>query len=98
MMKNKLDRDEKEILEAYKNDEFVEIPEMDSKIKRHVEYAKETFRKNKRINIRISQKDLESIQRKSLEEGIPYQTLISSLIHRYISGKLVEKEKVLIKK
>jgi predicted DNA binding CopG/RHH family protein len=97
-MKNKLDRDEKEILEAYKNDEFVEIPEMDSKIKRHVEYAKETFRKNKRINIRISQKDLESIQRKSLEEGIPYQTLISSLIHRYISGKLVEKEKVLIKK
>jgi predicted DNA binding CopG/RHH family protein len=98
MMKNKLDREEKEILEAYENDEFVEIPEMDSKIKRHVEYAKETFRKNKRINIRISQKDLESIQRKSLEEGIPYQTLISSLIHRYISGKLVEKEKVLIKK
>jgi predicted DNA binding CopG/RHH family protein len=98
MMKNKLDREEKEILESYENDEFVEIPEMDSKIKRHIEYAKETFRKNKRINIRISQKDLESIQRKSLEEGIPYQTLISSLIHRYISGKLVEKEKVLIKK
>jgi predicted DNA binding CopG/RHH family protein len=98
MMKNKLDREEKEILEAYGNDEFVEIPEMDSEIKRHIEYAKETFRKNKRINIRISQKDLESIQRKSLEEGIPYQTLISSLIHRYISGKLVEKEKVLIKK
>jgi len=97
-MKNKLDREEKEILEAYGNDEFVEIPEMDSEIKRHIEYAKETFRKNKRINIRISQKDLESIQRKSLEEGIPYQTLISSLIHRYISGKLVEKEKVLIKK
>jgi predicted DNA binding CopG/RHH family protein len=96
MMKNKLDREEKEILEAYENDEFVEIPEMDSKIKRHIEYAKETFRKNKRINIRISQKDLESIQRKSLEEGIPYQTLISSLIHKYISGKLVEKDKVLI--
>jgi len=95
-MKNKLDREEKEILEAYENDEFVEIPEMDSKIKRHIEYAKETFRKNKRINIRISQKDLESIQRKSLEEGIPYQTLISSLIHKYISGKLVEKDKVLI--
>jgi predicted DNA binding CopG/RHH family protein len=97
-MKNKSDREEKEILEAYENDEFVEIPEMDSKIKRHIGYAKETFRKNKRINIRISQKDLESIQRKALEEGIPYQTLISSLIHRYIGGKLVEKEKVLIKK
>ena len=95
-MKNKLDREEKEILGDYEKDEFVEIPEMDSQIKRHVEYAKATFRKDKRINIRISQKDLESIQRKALEEGIPYQTLISSLIHKYISGKLVEK--VLIRK
>ncbi len=95
-MKSKLDSEEKEILNDYEKDEFVEIPEMDSQIKRHVEYAKATFRKDKRINIRISQKDLESIQRKALEEGIPYQTLISSLIHKYISGKLVEK--VLIKK
>ncbi|MGM0368245.1 MAG: CopG family antitoxin [Actinomycetota bacterium] len=95
-MKNKLDSEEKEILDDYEKDEFVEIPEMDSQIKRHVEYAKATFRKDKRINLRISQKDLESIQRKALEEGIPYQTLISSLIHKYISGKLVEK--VLIKK
>lgn len=95
-MKNKLDSEEKEILDDYEKDEFVEIPEMDSQIKRHVEYAKATFRKDKRINIRISKKDLESIQRKALEEGIPYQTLISSLIHKYINGKLVEK--VLIKK
>jgi len=97
-MKNKLDREEKEILDDYEKDEFAEIPGTDSEIKRHVEYAKATFRKDKRINIRISQKDLESVQRKALEEGIPYQTLISSLIHRYISGRLVEKEKVLIKK
>ena len=98
MMKNKLDREEKETLDSYENDEFVEVPDMKAEIKKHVEYAKATFRKNKRINIRISQKDLESVQRKALEEGIPYQTLISSLIHRYISGKLVEKEKVLVKK
>ncbi len=97
-MKNNLDREETEILDDYEKDKFVEIPEKDSEIKRHVEYAKATFRKDKRINIRISQKDLESIQRKALEEGIPYQTLISSLIHKYISGKLVEKEKVLVKK
>jgi predicted DNA binding CopG/RHH family protein len=55
-------------------------------MKKHIEYAKATFRKNKRIN-RIYQKDLESFQWKALEEDIPYQTLISSLIHRYISGK-----------
>lgn len=97
-MKNRLDSEEKEILKDYEEDEFVEIPGMDAEIKKHVEYAKATFRKNRRINIRISQKDLESVQRKALEEGIPYQTLISSLIHRYISGKLVEKDKILVKK
>jgi predicted DNA binding CopG/RHH family protein len=95
-MKYKLDNEEKEILDDYENDEYVEISDMGKVIEKHTEYAKATFLKNKRINIRISQRDLEHIQRRSLEEGIPYQTLISSLIHRYISGKLVEKDKVLI--
>ena len=97
-MKSKLDNEEKEILKDFEEDRFVEIPDMEEEIKKHVEYAKATFVKNKRINIRISQKDLESIQRKALEEGMPYQTLISSLLHRYINGKLVEKNRILIKK
>ena len=95
-MKYKLDNEEKELLNDYENDEYVEISDMDKVIEKHTEYAKATFLKNKRINIRISQRDLEYIQRRALEEGIPYQTLIASLIHRYISGKLVEKDKVLI--
>ena len=95
-MKYKLDNEEKEILNDYENDEYVEVSDMEKEIKKHTEYAKATFLKNKRINIRISQRDLEYIQRRALEEGIPYQTLIASLIHRYISGKLVEKDKVLI--
>lgn len=95
-MKYKLDNEEKEILNDYENDEYVEISDMEKEIEKHTEYAKATFLKNKRINIRISQRDLEYIQRRALEEGIPYQTLIASLIHRYISGKLVEKDKVLI--
>jgi len=95
-MKYKLDSEEKEIINDYENDEYVEISDMDKVIEKHTEYAKATFLKNKRINIRISQRDLEYIQRRALEEGIPYQTLIASLIHRYISGKLVEKDKVLI--
>jgi Uncharacterized protein conserved in bacteria len=95
-MKYKLDSEEKEILNDYENDEYVEISDMDKVIEKHTEYAKATFLKNKRINIRISQRDLEYIQRRALEEGLPYQTLIASLIHRYISGKLVEKDKVLI--
>jgi len=95
-MKNKLDNEEKKILDDYENNAYIEVPEMDTEIKKHIEYSKATFLKNKRINIRISQKDLESIQRKALEEGVPYQTLISSLIHKYISGKLIEKDKILI--
>ena len=97
-MKNKLTNEEKEILDSFENDEWKEIPNMDIEIKKHVEYAKATHRKDKRVNIRISKKDLESIQRKALEEGIPYQTLIASLIHKYTNGKLIEKDKILITK
>ncbi len=50
--------------------------------------AQETFKKNKRINIRISSRDLESLQKRALEEGIPYQTLVSSVLHKYVSGGL----------
>jgi len=97
-MKSKLTKEENEILASFENDEWKEIPNMDTEIKKHVEYAKATHRKDKRINIRISKKDLESMQRKALEEGIPYQTFIASLIHKYRNGKLIEKDRVLITK
>ena len=74
----KLDKYEKDILESYENDEWIEVSDMKNEIKKHAGYAKSTIRKDKRVNIRMSQRDLESIQRKALEEGIPYQTLISS--------------------
>ncbi len=91
-MKYKLDKEEKEILNSFEKGEWKEVPAMKNKIKQHIEYAKATHRKDKRVNIRISKKDLESIQKKALEEGIPYQTLISSLIHKYVNGRLVDKE------
>ena len=50
--------------------------------------AEETFKKDKRINIRISSRDLESLQRRAFEEGIPYQTLVSSVLHKNVSGGL----------
>ena len=95
-LQDKLENEEKEILDDYENGEYVEISDLGKEIEKHTEYARATFLKNKRINIRISQRDLEYIQRKALEEGIPYQTLIASLIHKYISGKLIEKDKVLL--
>ncbi len=97
-MKSKLNKEEKDFLKSYENDEWVEIPNSKREMKKHVIYAKETLRKDKRVNIRISQKDLESIQRKAIEEGIPYQTLISSLIHKFVSGKLVDKHTKAIRK
>ena len=97
-MKTKLNKEEKDILSSFDNDEWKNIPNMKKMIKNHIGYAKATNLKDKRVNIRISQKDLESIQRKALEEGIPYQTLISSLIHKFINGRLIDKEQIIIKK
>jgi predicted DNA binding CopG/RHH family protein len=95
-MNYQLNEEEKEILSTFERGEWEKVPDMDEEIKRHVEYANATHRKNKRINIRISEKDLEMIQRKAIEEGIPYQTLISGVIHKYISGRLVDKEKIVL--
>jgi len=58
---------------------------------RYQEYARSAFQKDRRVNIRISTKDLEGIQNRAVEEGIPCQTLISSILHKYVSGRLVEK-------
>jgi predicted DNA binding CopG/RHH family protein len=88
----RLDADEKEILEAYERDEWQSVPDLKSESDRYRGYADATFRKDKRINIRISEKDLLSIQKKAVDEGIPYQTLISSILHKYVSGRLAEKK------
>lgn len=90
MTMDKLDKYEKDILASYENDEWVPAKDSEDVKKRFAEYAKNTFKKNKRINIRISEKDLADLKVKSLEEGMPYQTLISSILHKYLSGKLVE--------
>ncbi|MES0490714.1 MAG: antitoxin [Leptospirales bacterium] len=92
--KPKLKKHEKEILNSYEEGEWKSVQNLDSKIKEYSNYAKNTLRKDKRINIRINEKDLESIQNIAIDEGIPYQTLISSLIHKFVSGKLIDKSRV----
>lgn len=59
--------------------------------RRYQEYARNTFRKDARVNIRLSSKDLEALRNRAVEEGIPYQTLISSILHKYASGRLKER-------
>lgn len=86
----KLDKEEKELLKSYENDEWKSIEDFEKRKAEYIKYAKYTAAKNKRINIRLSERDLASLKAKSLEEGMPYQTLVASIIHRYVSGKFKE--------
>jgi len=83
----KLDKEEKDLLKSFEDGEWNSIKAVSKKKKEFVKFAKYTSAKNKRINIRLSVKDLANLKAKSLEEGLPYQTLVASVIHRYISGK-----------
>ena len=85
-----LTAEEQELLDSVENDEWQSIDNIENESKRYQAYAKATVRKDKRINIRISERDLLQLQQKALEEGLPYQTLIASILHKYVSGRLVE--------
>ncbi len=87
MSKVKLDKDEKKLLKAYEAGEF-KSKLTSARRKKIQEMATHTFKKDKRINIRISSRDLDAIQKRALIEGIPYQTLVSSILHKYVSGSL----------
>ena len=91
MKKNiKLNPEEQEILDSFENNEFVSILSVDRR-KELIEMAKNTNKKTKRVNIRLSERDFERINIKAIEENIPYQTLIGSLIHKYLDGRFIEK-------
>jgi predicted DNA binding CopG/RHH family protein len=83
----KLDADEKELLESVERGEWKSAGGGKRDRTRYARYAKATFRKDRRLNIRLSSKDLEAIQKRALPEGLPYQTLISSLLHKYASTR-----------
>ncbi len=77
---NKLDKYEKDVLGSFENNEWQSVKNLENKKTEYSRYARNTFLKNKRINIRISERDLINLKAKSLEEGIPYQTLIVSIL------------------
>ena len=87
----KLDKEEKELLEAYKNGKMDPQDPSSELLSKLSKAAESTFKKDKRINIRLSSHDLSGIQRKALQKGIPYQALISGLIHQYVEGDIHEK-------
>ncbi|MEK7449131.1 MAG: antitoxin [Planctomycetota bacterium] len=91
MIKMKLNKEEKEILNAYEKGDFKSVSNVKKEIEKYRGYAKSTLQNNKRMNIRISERDLIHIQRRAIEEGLPYQTFISSILHKFITGHLTER-------
>lgn len=83
------DDEELEILKAWEAGALKPVSAMAQQIKVHRAVAEATFKKDQRLNIRISSKDLKSLQARALEEGIPYQTFAASLLHKFVSGHLV---------
>jgi len=87
---SKLSSEEQEILERFDRGELKRSKKAALTQKRHQEYARAMLKKDARINIRLSSKDLRGLQKKALEEGIPYQTLVASILHKYVEGRLRE--------
>ena len=87
----KYDEEEKNIIDAYESGKMKLSTPLKKELENIKTIAKNTFKKDKRITIRLYDHDYKGIQKKALEMGIPYQTLISGLIHRYIEGELISK-------
>ena len=86
-----LDKEERELLDSYERGEWKSVKNLKEEIEKHRGYARQTLKKDKRVNIRISSMVLDELQTRAVEDGMPYQTLISSILHRFVTGKLVEK-------
>jgi predicted DNA binding CopG/RHH family protein len=81
---------EEDILTSFESGEWKSVDNLADEIASYAASASATLAKDKRINIRLSSRDLQDIQMRAAEEGMPYQTLIASIVHKYASGRLVE--------
>ena len=91
MIDYKFDKEEQELLESIESGEWQSVDNLEDEIKKHREIAKNTLKKDKRINIRLSSNDLQMLKTTAVELGMPYQTLVSSVLHQYVTGRLVQK-------
>jgi len=86
-----LDREEKDLMESIEKEEWQPVKNLDREKMAAIQTARNTLKKDKRINLRLSQKDYHQIQLRAIEEGVPYQTLIASIVHKYLNGLLLPK-------
>jgi len=90
-MTNNLTNEERDILESFERGEWRSVPNIEERKEDLKQYARAAMRKDKRVNIRISERDLKELQRQAVHEGLPYQTFISSILHKFVNGNLLER-------
>lgn len=88
MKQLKIDKEEAALEKEIENGEWVLVPDMENEITKIRAQAHNFLNKNKKINLRLSDWDYNKIKMKAVQEGLPYQTLISGLIHKYVTGQL----------
>ncbi|QFY44581.1 hypothetical protein F6R98_19720 [Candidatus Methylospira mobilis] len=81
---------EEEILASFERGEWRSVLNPENEIAHYASIASASLAKDKRVNIRISSRDLEDLQARAAEEGLPYQTLMASVLHKFVTGRLVE--------
>ena len=90
-MKYKLDDEERDILEKFELGELPSAPDSKQAMETARKAARATFNKTRRVNLRMTERDFSLAHARAREEGLPYQTLLSSVIHKYLTGRLTEK-------
>ena len=91
-MKDELNAEERDILERFDRDDLRPAPGVEREMQAAQLAARKTFLKTRRVNLRVTERDFNLAHSQAREEGIPYQTLLSSVIHKYLSGRLVERK------
>lgn len=84
--------DEKQLMASVENEEWSSVSDLDSFKKRLMQAAAETSARDYQINVMVSKRDAEALKTKALEEGIPWQTLVTSILHKYVTGRIVERQ------
>ncbi|MCI0614004.1 antitoxin [bacterium] len=90
MKPQEFDLEEQELLESYERDEWKPVVNLQEELQQYQVYAAATIKRNRLVSIDLSPEDFAEIQQKAIEKGIPYQTLISNIVHQFAAGRLVE--------
>ena len=90
-MNHETTNEEREILDRFERGELRSTPDSEREMELARQTARNTFNKTRRVNLRVTERDFNLAHSRAREEGIPYQTLLSSVIHKYLSGRLIER-------